>query len=324
MAPSDAETARTTQDAARLRQLNPWSNSLSFALVPSNNVNGGASDDILTAPGLPDGTLSPDAQALAGVRAVLGLRTQYRLSQSETARTTLALGYQGSRVRLEDSAAAAGISGRSFATDTLDLTLGHDRVLDSGSISARLTYGTYDYGREDYYDFRRLTLGRALPMNDRTGLQASATHERQTYASSGIGTIDRAVLRGSVSHRLDNGDRIGATLSYTQSDGDSVNYTYTDWSISGSYNWADPFGPVSLGVSGGVKWTDYPDYRLIIPVDGGREDKTLFYTINLGFDDLTYAGFTPGLQINGNLADSNISRFTRNTFSVGLTLSSTF
>ncbi|MBE0414160.1 surface lipoprotein assembly modifier [Yoonia sp.] len=324
VAPTDDETARTTQDAAQLVRLNPWSNAISFALVPSNNVNGGADDDILTAPGLPDGTLSPDAQALAGIRAVLGVRTQYRLSQSAEQRTTVALSYQGSRVRLEDSAAAAGVSGRAFATDAADVTLGHDRALDSGSMSARLTFGTYDFGRKDYYDFQRLTLGRALPLTDATSLQVVATQERQTYAQTNIGTIDRTALRGTLAHRLNSRDRISATLTYTHSEGDSVNYSYDDWSLEGSYAWADPFGPVTLAIGGGVKWSDYPDYVLIFPVDGGREDLTFFYSMNMGFNDLTYAGFTPGLQISGNVADSNISRFTRNTVSVGLTLNSNF
>lgn len=323
VAPNDAETARTTQDAARLRQLNPWSNNLSFALVPSNNVNGGAEDEILTAPGLPDGTLSPDAQALAGVRAVLGLRSQYRLTQTQKSRATIAIGVQASRVRLENGQDTANVSGKDFATDAADISLGYDRVLDNGTIGGRLTFGTYDFGGEDYYDFRRVSLARTVPLSDRTGLQVAVTHERQTY-ETGIGTIDRTVLRNSLSHRLESGDRVGATLSYTQSDGDSVNYTYTDWSLEGSYAWAEPFGPVTLGVSAGVKWSDYPAYTVIFPVDGGREDQAFFYTINMGFDDLTYAGFTPGLTISGSVADSNISRFTRNTTSFGLTLNSTF
>ncbi|WP_439154892.1 surface lipoprotein assembly modifier [Yoonia sp.] len=324
VAPNETETARTTQDAARLRRLNPWSNSLSFALVPSNNVNGGAEDEILTAPGLPDGTLSPDAQALAGVRAVLGLRSQYRLTQTEKSRATVAIGVQASRVRLENGQNTANISGRDFATDAADISLGYDRILENGSFGGRLTFGTYDFGREDYYDFRRLSLARTVPLSDKTGLQLSATHERQTYVQTGIGTIDRTILRSSVTQQLDNKDRIGATLTYTQSDGDSVNYTYEDWSLAGSYAWAEPFGPVTLGISAGIKWSDYPAYTVLIPVDGGREDQTFFYTINMGFDDLSYAGFTPGLTISGSVADSNISRFTRNTTSFGLTLNSTF
>lgn len=324
VSPSEAETQRTTRDAAGVRRLNPWSTTFNLSIVPSNNINGGADDETLTAPGLPDGTLSPDALALAGVRATAQLRTQYRLAQTLKSRTTVALQFQASRVRLDDSSAPASISDLEFATDAADITLGYDRVLESGSISAHLTFGSYDYGREDYYDFQRLKLAHARPLNDRTVMRISGEREWQDYVSTGIGNLSRSTLRGGLTYKRENGDQVGATLSYTNSDGDSVNYTYEDWSLQGSYDWADPFGPVKLGISAGIKRSDYPEYALIFAVDGGREDQSFFYDINLGFPDVTYAGFTPGLTISGNIGESNISRFTRDTMSIGLTLKSTF
>lgn len=324
VAPNDAEIARTTQDAARLRRVNPWSTTFSLSVVPSNNINGGAEDETLTAPGLPDGTLSPDALALAGVRATAQLRTQYRLAETRKSRTTVALSYQASRVRLDSDAQGNGISGSEFATDAADITLGYDRALENGSVSGRLTFGTFDFGGEDYYDFRRIAIGRTVPVGTGTSLQFYATREVQTYAATSIGEVDRVQLRGTVTHKLPGGDVISGGLGYLTSDAASVNYTFNDWSLQGSYTWADPFGPVSLGISGGVKWTDYPNYNVIFPVDGGREDLSLFYGVNIGFSDATYAGFTPALAINGSVSDSNISRFTRNTVSVALTLNSSF
>ena len=320
VAPSEAEEQRTAQDAAGVRRLNPWSTTFSFSVVPSNNINGGADDETLTAPGLPDGTLSPDALALAGVRATAQLSTRYRLAETRKSRATVALNLQASRVRLDDS----DISDLEFATDAADITLGYDRALDQGSLNARLTFGTFDFGREDYYDFNRISLGRTVPVGQNTSLQFYTSREVQTYESTNIGTVDRLLLRTSVSRRLAGGDVVSGALSYTVSDGDSVNYTYDDWGLQGSYAWAEPFGPVSLSVSAGVKWSDYPDYRLIGAVVGGREDLTFSYGMNIGLPDVSYAGFSPGLSISGSIADSNISRFTRNSVSVGLTLNSTF
>ncbi|WP_296425162.1 surface lipoprotein assembly modifier [Yoonia sp.] len=323
VAPNPDEEAKTLRDAAGVRRINPWSTRLGLSVVPSNNINGGATDETLTAPGLPDGTLSPDALALGGVRATLSFRTQYRLRATEKSRTTVALQYQASRVRLNDNV-DVDVADSEFSTDATEMTLGYDRALETGSLGASVTVGTFDFGGEDYFDFKRLALSRNVALSDTTGLQLSVQREQQTYVSTGIGTVDRYVLRTSVSRKLASGNRVGTALTYTVSEGDSVNYTFDDWSIQGSYNWAEPFGPISLGISGGIKWTDYPDYRLIAFVDGGREDVSVFYNLNIGFPDVSYAGFSPGLAISGSIAESNVSRFTRDTLSVALTVNSTF
>ncbi|MEL7180349.1 MAG: hypothetical protein AAFN63_10995, partial [Pseudomonadota bacterium] len=70
--------------------------------------------------------------------------------------------------------------------------------------------------------------------------------------------------------------------------------------------------------------SEYPDYRIPFPVPGGREDKTIFLNANIGFPNVSYAGFTPGLRIDASQTDSNVSRFDRETLSVGLTISSQF
>ena len=78
-------------------------------------------------------------------------------------------------------------------------------------------------------------------------------------------------------------------------------------------------------MSGGVAFADYPDYAIgFFAVDGGRQDTTVFYAATIGLPDASYAGFTPSVTIAASSTDSNVSRFTRDTFSAGITLSSQF
>lgn len=325
VSPSEEETQRTMRDAAGVRRLNPWSTRLSLSVVPSNNINGGADDDRLTAPGQPDGSLSPDAQAVGGIRATGWLRTQYRLFQTPKSRVSTALQYQLSRVHVDKDGRDDGISGSEFATDASEISLIYERALERGGIGAQLTFGDFDFGGDDYYDFKRLSLSWSTPLGDVTSLQVSGSHELQSYESIGIRDVERNALLTTVSRRLANGDRISGTLGYTWSEGYSVNNTYDDWSLRGSYSWDEPFGPVSVSINGGLRWTDYPDYNLAFgAVDGGREDLAVTYGLDLGLPDVSYAGFTPGLSISGSIAESNISRFTRNSFSAGFNLRSTF
>ena len=322
-APTEAERERTTRDAADVARRNPLALRFSFSVVPSNNVNGGAEDETLTAPGLPDGTLSADALALEGIRASLRLGVTWRLAESPAARTSASLDYSASRVRI-DPEEEAGVPDSAFATDLWTAALAHERRLGPGTAGARLAFGSYDYGGEDYYDFRRLTLSYGWAIRPDTALQTVVQREWQDYESEGIGEIMKTAVSGTLSRRLGNGDRVSGGLSFEDSLGDSVNYTYTDRGLSVGYDFGRPIGPLQVGLSAGMNWTDYDDYILIFPVDGGREDRTIRYGATIGLPDAQFAGFYPSMSISGSRTESNISRFTRSTLSVGFNLVSTF
>ena len=329
-APNDEELARTTRDARAIAQRNPWSTQLSFSLAPSSNVNGGAEDAESTAPGNPTGTLSVDALALSGWRGSIGVSTQLRFQESEKSRSFIGVSYRGGRVWLTED---TDIPNEAFHTDALELNLRHERALENGTIAIQGTTGVFEYrdldlgsGVADYqkYDLNRLRLDRRLALTETLLLSLSAQREELAYLATGIGDVTRNSASASLSYRLEGNDRLGLSYRLTNSVGDSVNYTSIEHTISASYSWAEPVGPVSLSIGGGFKWIDYPDYRLLSPVTGGRQDETVFANMNIGFPAINYAGFSPGLRIDASKADSNVSRFDRTTFSVGLTASSSF
>lgn len=330
VAPNEEERARTLNDARAVTRLNPWSTQLSFSLVPSSNVNGGAEDASSTAPGNPTGTLSEDALALSGWRASLNFGAQYRLQEAQTSRTTVGLQYQTARVWITDD---TRVPDEAFNTNYYDLSLRHDRALENGTLSFRASRGLYEYRdldlraqTTDYekYDIWRLSVDRRFALNERTLLSFSANREWLSYLATGIGDVDRVLLSGGTSYRLDSGDRISATITLVDNDGDSVNFTSQEQTLSVGYAFAEPLGPISLSLGGGLKWSDYPEYRLLNTVTGGRQDTTVFANANIGFPDISYAGFTPGLRLDVSRTQSNVSRFDRTTFSAGLTISSQF
>ncbi|WP_106743762.1 surface lipoprotein assembly modifier [Yoonia maritima] len=330
VAPNDAEYAQTLADARIIKRRNPWSTHFGFSVVPSDNVNGGAEGTTLTAPGNPTGTLSDDARALSGIRASFSLRTRYRLHENKTSRTTVGLKYSGARVRLTDD---IDIPDDAFDTNAAELSLRYDRALPHGNFGLNASVGVSDYreattGDQDVefqkYDILRFGLSYQTPLSDRSKVALAARTEQLSYLEEAIGEVQRNTLSMSYIHALSSGDSWHASISATDSVGDSVNYTSNTMTIQGGYNWKDPIGPVTISVGAGYTRTDYPDYRLLYPVTGGRTDDTLFYNINVGFPDATYAGFTPGLSLNRSLSESNVSRYTRDSMSVGITLKSVF
>lgn len=330
VAPNDAEEARTLQDARAVSRRNPWSFNVSGSLVPSNNVNGGAESDESSAPGNPTGTLSEDAIALSGWRGSLDFSTQYRLQENPKSRTIAALRYRLSRAWVTEDTT---VPNEAFDTESLEFSLRHDRVLESGTISANVTRGVFSYQDLDLaaqstetlkYDLLRFGLDRRFAVAENAMMTLSYSRENLDYEATGIGEVNRNTFGTSLTFGLASGDQISGSFSYTDSVGDSVNYTSETHSLRVIYGWAEPIGPISLSAGGGIRWADYPDYQILNPVTGGRQDKTLFAEANIGFPDVSYAGFTPGLRVDISDTESNVSRFDRTTFSVGLTVRSQF
>jgi hypothetical protein len=330
VAPSEEERAQTREDARFLQQQNPWIFDVSASLVPSSNVNGGAADGVASAPGNPTGTLSDDALALAGWRGSLDLGVTYRLQEDPTSRTLIGAQYQLTRVRITD---VVDLPDEALATNVAEINLRHDRVLTNGSIGGQLSYTIVDYRDLDSvtlqtevqkYDVWRIGVDRRVPVGDNAEITLSLGRSWTEYEIDRIGQVVRSTAGASLAYRLPSNDQIRGTLAYSDSDGDNVNYITTDWTAQVSYVWAEPVGPVSLSVGGGVTWADFPQYRLLLPVDGGRQDTTLFYTVNIGLPEISYAGFTPALSISASSTESNVSRFTRDSLSAGLTIRSEF
>ncbi len=329
-APDEAERTRTINDARAVTRRNPWSTQLSFSLVPSNNVNGGAEDDQSAAPGNPTGTLSEDAIALEGWRASLGFTTQYRLQETAKSRTVASLQYQAARVWITED---TSVPNEAFDNSTVQLSLRHDRVLENGTLGLTFSRGLVEYRDLDLsarsteeltYDIWRIGVDRRFPVGERTNLSLSYGRELLDYEAAGIGEVNRNTIGASLTYGLEGGDRITGSVSFTDSVGDLDNYTSQDQSLRVLYSWSEPIGPVTLTAGGGFKWADYPDYRVLFPVTGGRQDKTVFAEANIGFPEVSFAGFTPGLRVDLSKVDSNVSRFDRTTFSVGFTISSQF
>ena len=335
VAPNEDVRALTVNDSRAVTRLNPWSSNLSFSLAPSNNVNGGAEDDDLFVSGNDTGgTISEDGLALAGWRATLGFGTQYRFQQSTESRSTIGISYQGSRVWLTDD---TDVTNDALSTDALQLNLSHERALENGVIGISLSQTTFRYrdfelstkeSTLESFDTTRLSVDRRLALSDSTLLSLSASQERIDYSIDGIEQVDRTTVGAGLNFLLESNDRVGVNLSLNKADGDNVNYISHGQSLNVSYSWAEPIGPVSLSAGAEISLRSFPEFLAPlprpVPVDGGRNDITFSTNLNIGFPEVTYAGFSPGLRIDASRTRSNVSRYDRTTFSAGLTVSSSF
>lgn len=323
-APNETERDRTVADARVVTQRNPWSTNIGLSVVPSNNVNGGSREDETTG----GGTLSESAQALAGIRATLNLRSAYRFDLSPRARVTASARYQPSWVWLEregDEDIGGPLRGSDFGSALAEVSMAYLRAVENGIWQSAFATGRFDFGGDPFYAYNRLSLARVFNISDATRVQLTANREFQYYESTGIDEVRRGTLDAALTYTLPSGNRLGGGVTYLSSDSSvSANFTFEELGLRASYQWDEPIGPVTLAVNAGVKWADYKRYFEIFEVEGGREDTVYTLGANIGFPDREVAGFVPGFAISASTSDSNVTRFQRDTFAVAFTFNSSF
>jgi hypothetical protein len=329
----DSDLALLSQDLRALREASPVSLSLSFSLAPSANVNGGAEDALNVVDGLPFvGQLSPDARALSGWAGTGNARLTYRLREGPRSRTNLSVDLFARAVWLSDAArdfiAAesapddAPISGRNFSSAALTVELAHQVALQGGVGQVDLSWRRQYSGQEDRND--GLTLGalRRFDMRDGQVLDLSLSREWRIFDS---GQADEVRDRLALAYSLPVGDdSLSLSASLSQTETDNANAAATGWSVNLGYDLAEPVGPFELSFQIGYQFADFADYRVILPVPGGRQDETWSARLSAAIPGLSQAGFSPVISVGWDGTDSNVSRFTRDGWSVDVSLRSSF
>lgn len=327
---SPEDEKRLAEAYARVRAINPWSFHAGLSLRPSSNINNGADSAYQIIDGHPVvGTLSPDAQALSGVVGTLDLTAGYRLQANERSRTRLQFRSQIRRVALSSSArrSAPTVSSRDYGYTYLDASVDHVFAIgDRPGDHARLAFtigGNWD--RQGHvYSLARLDAERVWkPSEDRRfSLAAALTgYDRD-------GDLDDSIsfsLRGGLSQRLENGDKLGVTLAFSQSDSDARNRRSQSANMRISYSFAKDWGPAKATAGLTLSHADFPDYTVgLFTVPGGRQDNGAFADLSLFFPDLDYAGFAPKVTLRAGRKSSNVSRFDTRDLSLSVGIQSKF
>lgn len=329
VAPTPEDVTETTQDAARVRRINPWSTSVRLSFSPSTNINGGAASELNYIDGVPIvGVLSASAQALTGFVALADLTTTYRLNESRTSRQTVgARLYARAPIPIGESLQAIwdeGVEIEDFSTARLEFSFEHDQAVEDGAFGINADIGGYWSGAEFDYSYLRLGGDRTFRLSSDLTLTGSVDFEKRLGSEDYIREDLVLSLAGSFSQRLPDGSQASATLSWQGGRSDSENYTYNRYSVQLGYAPAERFGPIELSGAVGLQFTDYPEYLVLGFVPDGREDTRLFGNVTAVFPEYSFAGFSPQVRLNAGTTDSNVSRFEIDEFGVELGLRSTF
>ncbi len=326
-APDDAAFAQTQRDYRGIRNLNPWSFTLGLSITPSNNVNGGSETEYNIIDGLPFvGVLSGDAQALPGIAASADARLGYTLSRSPNQQTRLTARAYARSVWLSDEARDISPTSENadFGSQVLEFGLTHDRRLGPGALNSRAIVGASWFGQELSRGYLRGDLGYGMAVTDRLRLTISGEYEQSYDPQPWTQGNRRHALRAGLSYRTVGGNRLSGQVGWDLQTSDGPNERYDSLTAQVSYALSDPIGPLQLSMSAGASVTQYPDYQIILPVPGGREDVRVFGSVTATLPELNYAGFVPVVTLGIQDTSSNVSRFERNEYSFSLGFRSSF
>lgn len=330
VAPTAEDLLETTNDARRVRRINPWSTNVQLSFVPSTNINGGASSEFNYIDGVSAvGVLSASAQALSGYVAQADLRTTYRLAETPTYRHRVSGRiYMRAPIPTGDSLEAIrdeGLEIRDFSTARLEFSFNRDQAIEDGIFGISADIGSYWSGAVHDHSYARLGGYRTFSFPEGLSLTGAAYAE-QRFTTTDLAPEDLLLgVSGTVTKRLPNRSEISLSLSWLGQEGETINDTYDRYTLQLEHTLAEPIGPVALSGAVGLQHTDYSDYLVgFIPAPGGRQDTRIFGSVTAAFPDYSFAGFSPLMRMNLGNTTSNISRFEISEFGVELGLRSTF
>ncbi|MEX0370735.1 MAG: hypothetical protein AB3N09_08900 [Tateyamaria sp.] len=326
---TEEQDKKLATDYARVRAANPLYFNINVSVAPSDNVNNGTDNVLEVINGVPTlGVYGGSSRALSGTVGVFDARLRYRLNATQSSRTTATGRLYLREVDLSSEARsiAPDAENGDFATAYAETGLEHLRALGAkgNTVTFGGALGASWYGGDRSYEFAKLSLGRGVKLADTVRLNLQGAAERRFSTISTVRDIDVLTLGATVSHELKRGDRISLGLTVQDVRGDFINADYQTASVRANYAFGQQLGPVKVSTGVTFGYTDYEDYRLVRPVDGGRQDESLYGDVSFFFADYDVGGFAPTVRVRTGRRTSNVNRFDIDETTVTLGIQSKF
>ncbi len=328
-APTPQAAHQIAQDFRQVDATDRWQRSVAFSLVPSSNINGGSQSDLLEIDGLPwVGTLSPDAQALAGLRATLNARLGTRLVQTPTRQTDIHAHLFASHHRLSHEARmlAPGLSGRDFDQMQFGIEASHRFAPASakGPYDLRAGLSQRWLGGQRYLHSLTMGAGKITPVGAQMLLDTRLRYDRELADSPRAANAHRVALHASLSRPLGDGHVItGARLGQFTSDNRSNSHD----TFGALIRYSPGAWPGGIRASFGLayEYRHFPDHIAgMFPVPGGRKDHGLGAQAEFTLAATQFMGFAPVMTIGASRNASNVSRYQTRDINLGLSFRSAF
>jgi hypothetical protein len=326
--------AQLIEDGRALREASPLAFSLTAGLSPSDNVNGGARQQFYPIPGSAlQELVPPDERALSGWAGSIDAGLSWRLHETGQSRTTVALRLYARGVILSDEAeqliadetrdGTPRVTAEDFSTGLAEVDLTHLIALNQGVGSVSLSFGRIVTGLDSFYGTQTIRLGRSWDWDSGVGLDLTAEREWRRFDGTRP-TETRSTLAARWSWPVGEDNRLSFGVDVRQTDVNNPVLRNQGAGFDVGFAPGRMIGPAQISLQAGYDFTDYPDYRSIVIIPGGRQDHRLSASLTAAFPEQAVAGFMPVITLGWSDTDSNIARYDSNGLSLDLSLRSTF
>ncbi|VDC28560.1 surface lipoprotein assembly modifier [Pseudogemmobacter humi] len=329
VAPDDKAYEQSGQDLAWVRNRTPWRWSIDLEAGPSDNLNGGARDDVFRIGDFDLGTLDDGAEALSGHRANLRFGVQRILPASATAQSVLSFSLEMVKNRIDGASQAKAGSVRSRDLDRSRIALGLRRDMLVGAaerpVSLRTEVG-YNWIAGERAGPHLGFEAQALGWSGADGSLWVAIEVERNWRDTAPEVIDVATVALIGERPIRGGEgRLSLALTGEIMRSDYVNSTYDSAHISLGVDPGWTLGPGKLSFNAFAGWRDYENYSLGFAwVTGGRTDRSLGVSVDVALEAWDVMGFAPVVSLRHGRTESNVSRFETSTTSVSFAISSVF
>lgn len=339
-APNDEARASVASDFRFLRNRNPLTVNLRFGITPTNNINGGTTNETILVPfgeQALEFTFSEDARPLSGWEISGSASATYRLHSNETSATFFDASFFGrtfvltenSEERLED--VEDRDDGSDFASASLSFGLTHRFILTPG---ARPTAASLSFGRDFSAGTKvaeTITVGAShswkLNETDTFGLSALGRHSERFRENDDTGNLQLISpvrlynVRGTWSTRTEDFGTFGVNVALIESISDDINEDYSGIRYGVNYAFPEPIFGVQIGTSVSYEERDYP--ALVFSTED-RQDTITTASVRATFTDVEFFGFRPVVTAQRSVRTSDNARFDTDSFDIGFDISSSF
>ncbi len=327
VAPDPRSRQGVVDDIKTLRRDTRLRFSFEMAVSPSDNVNNGSRDRVLSVDGREtffvfDGT----ALALSGVEASAALGLRYRLSGTENEGSEVGLRLRQTAVGLSAAAKRVAPNARNsdYASTAVDLTFSKQlRLVGGKSLSGGATLTQNWFGGALWSQQARVDAALAFPIGQKTYGRVSLAADRQ-WREANLPFATALTLAGGVERKLASGDGVGVRLSLAKTLSADRNQENTRLTAEARYLRDKPVAGAHLSAGVGVSAVDYPVFFGGAFGTSGREDVSLAASVEMAFPQIGAFGFEPVVSLKGAKTRSNISRYETKTLGVEVRIRSSF
>lgn len=327
VAPGPEAEAATVADFLALRGMSRLRFDLVLSVKPSDNVNQGAEDGLLTIDGHPTWFyFDPSAMALSGIEITANMALRYRIAGTAAAPTEIGFKAYDRAVSLSDAAKdkAPDAKASDFSNAGFDLFLLHKRALGQDRLlSAGLTFGTSFLAGDRYADRARADFSLITALDSRSQTRFGFSLERQWLAGPSPAAT-AFTLDAGYQHRLKGGDLLAVKLELGQTISEDENQENRKIGASLRYALGKPVAGMEISGELDATARDYPVFFSGIFNDSGRQDLSLSASLELAMPKLGLYGFEPVLSLEASKTRSNVSRYSGEAAGIGLRIESSF